>query len=98
VWDTFMVSHGGEDWTVMAERLGNGVAPVDEHLWAESDPLIWARESYSVVETQVYADVEDGGYVGQLYYDRNRHTAERRLQMAGVRLAALLNHLFDSAP
>lgn len=98
VWDTFMVAHGGEDWAAMAERLSTSVAPVDEIRWIEGDPLVWAHESFSLVETQVYADVEDGGYVGQRYFDRNQHTAERRLQMAGVRLAALLNALFDPAP
>ena len=97
VWDTFMVSQGGEDWSAMATRLGESIAAVDEIRWAELDVLAWARESFSVVETQVYADVEDDGYVGQRYFDRNQHTAERRLQMAGVRLAALLNRLFHPA-
>ena len=98
VWDSFMVGHGGEDWIAMAERLSGTIAPVDEARWLEQDPLVWAAESLSVVETQVYADLEDGGYVGQRYFDRNQHTAERRLQMAGVRLAMLLNALFDPDP
>ncbi len=97
VWDTFMVAHGGEDWASLARRLDRSVAPLDEMRWVEGDPIVWAGESYSVTETQVYDDVEEGGYVGQRYFDLNRHTAERRLQMAGVRLAAVLNHLFDPA-
>lgn len=95
VWDTFMVVHGGEEWASLARRLDRSVAPLDEMRWAEMDPTAWAAESYSVTETHAYDDVEQGGYVGQRYFDLNRHTAERRLQMAGVRLAAVLNHLFD---
>lgn len=98
VWDSFMVSHGGEDWGTMAERLDRSIAPVDEGRWGDRDPLVWAAESLSLVETRVYEDLEDGGYVGQRYFDRNQHAAETRLQMAGVRLAALLNDLYDPGP
>ena len=98
VWDTFMVAHGGEPWDEMAERLGRSVSPLEERRWVALDPMVWAAESYAIVESQVYRDLEDGAYVGQTYYDRNAHTAERRLQMAGVRLAAVLNHVFDPEP
>jgi hypothetical protein len=95
VWDVFMVGHGGESWSEMAARLGASIPPVAEERWRDDDPMTWAAESYEIVEMQVYRDIEDEGYAGQDYYVRNRHAAERHLQMAGVRLAARLNRIFD---
>ena len=55
----------------------------------------WAAESYEIVQGQVYRGLEEG-YVGQGYYDRNVETAERRLRMAGVRIALVLNRIFQA--
>lgn len=96
VWDVFMVAHGNEPWPEMARRLDEAISPIQERRWQELDAMEWATESYDIVESHVYRDIEDGGYVGQTYFDRNVQTAERRLQMAGVRLAAVLNDVFGT--
>lgn len=78
-----------------AERLHATIGPVDRHLWRDADPARWADESFQLVEHQVYDRVGDGPLDAR-YIERNRHTVERQLLKAGVRLGALLNGLLEA--
>lgn len=97
VWDGFFIAHQERDWAQYTGDLGARIHPVDELLWGSLDPLVWANESFRIVEDDLYREVEaSGGYVGQLYFDRHIGTVERQLRKAGVRLALLLNSLLDA--
>ena len=79
-----------------ADRLHAAIRPVDRARWLASlDPVTWANESFAITERQVYADLGDGA-AGRDYIERNRHTVVERIQAAGVRLGALLNHALGS--
>ena len=56
--------------------------------------MAWATESHEFAVSNAYAIPKDGR-LGQDYFDKNIPVIERRLSMAGVRLAALLNVIFD---
>lgn len=71
-------------------RLHAAIAPVDRARWRDGDPVAWANESFALTERQVYAGVDEPGYV-----DRNRHAIIGRIQAAGVRLGLLLNRALD---
>lgn len=96
VWDAFFLQHGGVPWEELANALADRITPIDARLWASTDPVVWADESYQIVEREVYQGLEpDGAYIGQAYYDRHIATVERQLMKAGVRLALVLNERLD---
>ncbi len=96
VWDAFFIEHQDRDWRAYATELASRIRPIDEARWTSLEPLVWADESYQIVEDEVYGDVEtSGGYVGQLYFDRHIVTVERQLRKGAARLALLLNSILD---
>ena len=56
--------------------------------------MAWATESCQLARSNAYAIPKDGR-LGQDYFDKNIPVVNERLTMAGVRLAALLNAVFD---
>ena len=95
VWDTFFLEHDGEPWEDRADRLLESLTAAEKEAWETEDPLVWAQESYVLVESRVYPEAERSDwYIGQEYFDRNILAVERRLLAAGVRLAFLLNRVF----
>jgi hypothetical protein len=94
LWDYGLIAQTGLPWQRYAAVLGRDISRVDRHLWSGNNVISWANESYSITEDTVYefplmTDVEDE------YYYRNIQTVERQLKKAGIRLANLLNGIFD---
>lgn len=112
VWDSLIlrarIAHD-EDWSATAQRLGES-APA---LAAVGTPATWAMESCQLIRSaHIYpgkhrihrirgAHIYPGKYrihrIHSAYLRRQRPIVEQRLQLAGLRLAALLNTVF-SAP
>ncbi|NQU50145.1 MAG: hypothetical protein HQ519_15960, partial [Planctomycetes bacterium] len=94
VWDTVLIRIEESDWLAYADDLRGKITPQQVQTWQASlHPLTWANESLMVTR-DVY--VELLAYDGELaagYSERNVPIIERRLQMAGVRLAGLLNSI-----
>lgn len=68
-----------------ANGLENGLADIGS----------WARESTEIAQLSVYLPVLQRGSTPPETYRRHAlRTSEERLRLAGLRLAALLNHLF----
>lgn len=84
-----------------ALRLAARLPPAPAALAAQSDPALWARESFELARTAVYVDpVGEGAGPYELtpaYKARARRIARERIALAGARLAQLLNDSF-SAP
>jgi hypothetical protein len=91
VWDSELVDEEQLSFTEFAERLGRRTTPEQVIAWTDPNPLDWIHES---------AEIRKGVYpqgkmeLGWDYIYRFRPIMERRLQQAGVRLAAYLNDLF----
>lgn len=99
VWDAFFLQHGGRPWQELADELAGRITPVDARLWSSTDPVVWADESYQIVEREVYQGLDPNrAYIGQEYYDRHIATVERQLMKAGVRLALVLNEVLNEVP
>ncbi|MGH7470790.1 MAG: S1/P1 nuclease [Longimicrobiales bacterium] len=94
VWDSFLIASAGKRWQDYARELQADINPIDRATWSNLDPVTWARESYQVVEDDVYEDRAGGRGARPLidrgYFLLNQLTLERRLKQAGVRLARLL--------
>lgn len=78
------------EWT---EQLNRQITPQDIRQWASIDPMVWIQESIEIRDT-IYP--EEGANLSYDYLYNHLPIATERLQMAGIRIAMYLNHIFDS--
>lgn len=87
----------GSRWRAHAQSLADTVTPEQRAQWTASlDPNDWASESLALSRAHTYA-VREGDALGDAYYAASIGVVDLRLQQSGVRLAALLNAIFDPA-
>ena len=77
---------GRDEYVAHLEKL-----IADEHLTASGNPQDWANESHG--DAQV-AWLPDGAQVDEGYYQKEIKVVDKRLALAGLRLAAILNEAF----
>lgn len=112
VWDFATVAAIGPDAPTVGAMLvtvARGLAPAARAEFANGGPVDWAAESWRICRDEVYAKLEGGklqpGGTGttvidlpDVYATRHAGIAGERLLRAGLRLAALLNARFRTAP
>lgn len=98
VWDTQMIAGQNLSYTEYAGRLDRQIGPREMINWWKPDPLAWIGESTALRDT-IYPEASAGiPALSTSYQYQHLPTAERRLQQAGVRLAAYLDELFGTGP
>ena len=95
VWDINLVQQTGLTLRD-AQRLHEAMTPAEREGWAELDPVVWANESFAIVERQVYRGVTRGTTIDDDYVAAAREVVVRRVVQAGYRLGLLLNRLLGS--
>jgi len=93
LWDSGMIRRTKKGWTEYAAELHNNESR-KRRTALSLDPVVWATESFKLAHSNAYAIPKDGR-IGQDYFDKNIPVVNDRLSIAGVRLAALLNEIFD---
>ena len=91
VWDSSLVDEEALSFTEYADRLNKRITPADDKRWRDPNPLTWIGESALIRDT-IYPASPTLNYT---YHYAWRSTVERRLDQAGVRLAAYLDKLFS---
>jgi hypothetical protein len=91
VWDSALVDEEALSFSEWAERLRRHSTPEDTIANWVANPQVWISESAQIRDT-IYPDKPELGYD---YVYRHTPTVRRRLQLAGIRLAAYLNHLLE---
>lgn len=87
----------GSRWKAHAQSLADSVTPAQRAQWTASrDPEEWASESLALSRANTFA-VRENEALGDGYYDASIVIVDQRLQQSGIRLAALLNAIFDPA-
>jgi len=102
VWDTHLIKTrmGDGDWKALARELKNEITVINRRRWKRTlDPLKWAQECVPITRG-IYGRLNwpDDGEFRELpasYYLENIEIVEGRLKIAGVRLAGLLNEVFE---
>lgn len=92
VWDTALVENEQLSYTEMSRWLLRRITPNSVSSWQQIDPAIWADES-AAIRDGIYPEGDReirGDYVFE-----HRETVRTRLSMAGIRMAAYLNDLFE---
>jgi S1/P1 Nuclease len=95
-WDTLFVQRLGEDATPISQRLIAGITPDQRAGASRGTPASWAAESFDIARAEVYGQLPAGGPDGVRVLDEDYvHSATitvgHQLQLAGMRLAQVLN-------
>lgn len=90
-WDSGLIEHtrrSEADYVSYLEQLIQR-----RHLIASGSPTDWANESHELARA---AWLSDGGSVDESYYAQQITVVDERLALAGLRLAAVLNKVFEN--
>jgi len=92
VWDSQMIDQRKLSYTEWTQWLTRSITPKDIRDWANTDPLVWVKES-TQIRDKIYP--ENANKMAYKYLDTNLPIATTRLKMAGIRMAMYLNEVFD---
>jgi len=82
-------------WRSYAQSLADTQDAAESARWTVSlDPHVWADESLALSKQSLFA-VQRDATLGDAYYEKAMPVVEQRLEQSGIRLAALLNSIFD---
>jgi hypothetical protein len=99
VWDSGLLSRARHSESEWVEILSKAITPEQAEVWSKGTPEDWATESLEIAKLAYKsqpdgAELKKGAKLGQAYEDANLPFAEKRLEMAAVRLAWILNTTF----
>ncbi len=92
VWDTDMILRYNSEVDSYVTELQGKITSEEKEMWATTDFSVWVKESQEMLD-QAYDF--DGKVLTNEYYEQNIVLVNDRLSMSGIRLAALLNSIFD---
>jgi hypothetical protein len=96
LWDSKLIEHEGLTYEQMAEKYDQA-SPAQIEQW-QSDPLLqWIWESYQA-SSRLYAEVDamNGRSIDDSYYQAHIGIIRDRIEKAGIRLAGVLNKIFQN--
>eukprot|EP01117_Protostelium_nocturnum_P010118 TRINITY_DN360_c0_g1_i1.p1 TRINITY_DN360_c0_g1~~TRINITY_DN360_c0_g1_i1.p1 ORF type:complete len:308 (-),score=95.96 TRINITY_DN360_c0_g1_i1:1377-2201(-) len=100
VWDTEIIDKWDDDFSdgtsELEDLISNNPSKV-KTFESNLDAAVWADESFQYVLNNVYDYNQDTGTLGESYYKESLPIVKWRLVAAGVRLAKVLNTIFDNA-
>lgn len=91
-WDTGLIEHAGISEERYLARLNELIASRKLNVQAGGTPAEWANESF-VLAKSVW--LNDGSPVDEPYYERVIGIVNRRLALAGIRLAQMINQALE---
>ncbi len=91
VWDEKLIDREELSYTEWTRWLCDKITDQHYRDWQQTDPVVWVTES-AELRQQVYPDNQ---FLRYEYPYQHIGTVKSRLQMAGVRLAAYLNEVFE---
>lgn len=97
LWDSTILRSTRVKWPEYAERLTTEITEDDLETWSTLDPAAWATESYHLAHGAAYPIPESMRIEDDPdYRERALAIINQRLQQGGVRLAAILNDVFEN--
>jgi hypothetical protein len=92
VWDTGLIEHVGISEERYLARLNELIASRKLIVQVGGTTAEWANESFLLAK-KVW--LNDGGAVDETYFENNIGIVNRRLALAGIRLAQIINQALD---
>jgi hypothetical protein len=104
-WDNLLEPNALENPRQLATRLEGQIGPSQQEEWSRGVPGDWAYESFLLAQNEVYKTLPEGPLLERnrwgkdlpedYYSGKMRKIVDLQLEKAGVRLAWLLNRIFD---
>ncbi len=101
VWDSGLIKRRGKSWDQYAKDLETGLTQTHRQEWtAVIDPVQWATESHHLAEEHAYrsptgGEIAQGDALGSEYFNDAIGIVDEQLTKGGLRLAAMLNAIYD---
>ena len=90
LWDTNMI----DDFKMGYKEFSDYLQSYQKIDFPQGNAICWANESHEIVN-KVYAEVNDGDELSYPYLYNNFYIVKDRLFQAGIRLANLLNEIYE---
>lgn len=94
LWDSRLIDQQGLGYSDLASKADQAT-PATLKQGQNADPLVWVWESYQI-SSRLYPEVEKSNKLGEDYYTSHIGVVNERLELAGLRLAGVLNALFKN--
>lgn len=95
LWDSRLIDKEGLGYSELASKVDQA-SPTLTKQAANLDPMEWVWESYQV-SSRLYPEVEKSNKLGEDYYQSHIAIVNERLELAGLRLAEVLNAALKNA-
>jgi len=93
LWDSGLIEHQGLTYKEMATNYDTAT-PAEIKKWQSDDPMVWLWESYQI-STILYQEAAADPKFEEDYYKSHIPVLEKRIEKGGIRLAGVLNSIFD---
>ncbi|TDQ30842.1 S1/P1 nuclease [Zeaxanthinibacter enoshimensis] len=93
VWDSHMIDDYGMSYTELSNTLPK-ISKKERKAMQKGNVLQWVEETQELAE-QVYGTAESGDKLGYSYSYKHWDLVEKQLLTGGVRLASVLDSIFD---
>ena len=94
LWDSRLIDQEGLSYSELAGKVDKATPEIIKQ-GADVDPMDWVWESYKI-SSGLYPEIEKNNKVGDDYYKAHIGIVDERLELAGLRLAAVLNAIFKN--
>lgn len=94
VWDTSIIDHKRFSYTELAAAIDHTDEPMLIEKWQSEGIMTWVNESIEFRD-KAYLDIPEDDYLGYDYIYNHWPVIQLRLHQAGVRLAGILNKLYE---
>jgi hypothetical protein len=95
LWDYALIDHEKLSYKKMAIAYDDA-NPATIKKWQTDGLMVWLWESYQISEI-LYKEAQKDPNFGEAYYQSHLAVLHKRIEKAGIRLAGILNAIFDSA-
>lgn len=98
VWDSGILTALGYDNNLnQQQQLLQAISSQQGYLWQQNTVIDWANES-AAITMDIYAHYQPQMQIGDNYVLQYQSTLEMRIQQAAVRLALVLDQIFNYRP
>jgi hypothetical protein len=92
LWDSKLIGKEGKSFEQMSIDYDKAT-PQQIKQWQSEDMMKWLFESYQI-SSKIYTEIDQNNKLDDSYYKKYIPVVQQRIQMAGIRLAGLLNDIF----
>jgi len=93
LWDYMLIDHENLTYKQMAEKYDTAT-PIQIKQWQNDAVIKWLYESY-VISNELYKEAAEDNNFKEDYYNDHIELLHMRILKAGIRLAGVLNRIYD---